>query len=546
MRPSFLEMVRRVSGRDDASLALANERRRLSASAMPPSVGTPFREEMVRLAGTEDRIVLGRAARDPSLEVSLPVATLGGLEHGLILGGTGMGKSTLVAWLGWSLLRRIAAGESRGFAVTDEKGELVRDYLSPIFLQLLRELPEREAQRFADQLVILDPFSKTSLVPLNILEPISGVPAAVQAFDVAALIERSAGAAFGVLQDRWVQMALLLAIEEGWSLTDLLYVLNDTTTLAARAASSPSREVREFFAADRITRAAAEGVRARVGVVTRLPAARLMVGSRRRSPSISDILKNKILFVTMGTPPLGAEAVQRFFSALFVQRITQAIFDRTKEDRARPLTLVMDEFTEGLMGSPDASAQTTRLLQLARSRSVSIVLATQSMATVSQLSQTLPKVIATNVGVSVAFRCNREDAESQKHLFEVSGRRRRTAPEPWEPAPKSPFLSPNEELQELVKELTALPRRHFYYWNRSISPHAELVVANTIEIPKVRFAPRWMRERVQDGVLGIPIATLDAEARARENEQAVAPTPTPPTTAAGQLRARRPRARRAP
>ena len=110
---------------------------------------------------------------------------------------------------------------------------------------------------------------------------------------------------------------------------------------------------------------------------------------------------------------------------------------------------------------------------------------------------------------------------------------------PWEPAHRTPFLSPAEEREALISEVTTLPRRHFYLWNRNVSP-AELVVADSVEVPNVRLR-EGLRRRIRDGVLAVPVRDLEAELAAHEAE--LVPAEPAAHTVVLPLRTRAPRRR---
>lgn len=506
------DWLRRALGRDDGSAAFRVERSAVEAAAARPGVDPAFRAAAAG-AATGPGVAIGTAVADPSLEVRLRQADLAGHGHTLVLGGSGVGKTRVVGGIvRWLVGQNALAPDSVGLWAQDHKSEfvaLVRDLMGDV----LAELPSETAYALLDRVVVIDPFSTSALVPMQVLKPEPGMRPEDQAFEVTTLVNRASGADLGVRQDDYTYHLMLLGVTTGRSLPEVATLLQNPLELARAARSSPHPEVRGYFGAtDRkqLTSASLEGVRARLNKLLRLPATRLMLGGKT-SVSFRKLLSESIVLVDLGSPPFGCEDIGRFWSGLVTLKLTRAIFERTHADASRPVMVAIDEWQEGLAAGGEIGDHYERALGMARSRGVSMWLASQSLAGAAKVSATLPKVVATNCDIHICFRASPEDARAMAHALPVTGRRPRPKAAPWEEASRTPFLSKNEELEQLTQEISSLPGRTFYFWNRRQGGRAVLVRA--AEVTSRGSASRLVRARLQEGALAVPIAELERQAK---------------------------------
>jgi hypothetical protein len=228
------------------------------------------------------------------------------------------------------------------------------------------------------------------------------------------------------------------------------------------------------------------------------------------SVNFRELLRDRITLVDLGSPPLGCEDIGKFWSQLLNLKFSRAIFERTQNDATRPVAAFVDEWQEGLAAGPDTADRYERLLSMARSRGVSLWLISQSLAGAAKVSSSLPKVVATNTNVQLLFRAAPDDARQMAHLLPVSGRCPHGARAPWEPRPRSPYLSRGEELQLLQEAVSSLPDRTFYFWDRRGGHRAALVRARDVSPSGRRIAPQLER-RLGEGMLARPIVELERE-----------------------------------
>ncbi len=539
---NIASILRRLVLSDDRSRAFEAERRSMEQATRRSPVDHRFSAEMRNLAKRpEGSVLIGTSSADPSIEVRIAWPDIVGAGHALVLGGSGSGKTRAVGAIVREILRRTANGRPPcNVVILDHKSEFV-DLSRKLLSEILRALPSDAANRVLDDLVVMNPFSATALVPMQILKPEAGVIPEIQAFEITSLVDRLGGADLGVRQDSFLFHAVLLGITRALSLPELAGLLSDPAALASAAATSSSAEVREFFGAragaTRLAATSLEGVRARLHRLLRLPSTRLMLGARD-SISFRSLLDRKIVFVDVGSPPLGCEDLGRFWSGLVMLKLTRAIFERRPEDAACPVAVFVDEWQEGLGAGGDMAEHYERVLSMARSRSVSFWLISQSLAGAAKVSASLPKMVATNTNLQLLFRASPEDARAMAHLLPVTGRRTRPPSAPWLHEKKSPFLTPQEELISLTNGVTSLPDRTFYLWNRKRPYRAELVRAVEVAPPESRTRDDGLERSLRDGALAVPIATLELQAAGADGFW---PIPATTQTADATLPMRRPR-----
>lgn len=526
MKHRWLASLRALSG-DDGRTAFAAEERAIHRASAPVEIDPEFRAAMTGLArSTEDRLALGKSARDPTLPVSVRTRELAGDGHVLVLGTSGAGKTRCVAGLARQLLARVARDpDAQGLVIVDHKGELV-SIVRGMIGELADTLPPAEAARLLDRLVVVNPFSTEALVPLQILRREPGDEPELVALEATSVIDRLGGAQLGVNQDAFLFHAMLLGVDQNLTLPEVADLLGDPARLAATAARARLDTVRSFFGGERrLSEASLQGVRARLHRLCRMRSARLMLGARD-AVSFYELLGSRILLIDLGAPPFGCEDLAAFWAGILTLKLTRAIFQRTDADTRRPVTILVDEWQEGVAAGGGIAEHYARVLSVARSRAVSLVLISQSLALAGRVESTLPEVVATNTSVQLLFRASAADARAMAHLLPVTGRRLRPPVAPWEERSRSPFLDRQAEREALVAEIPSLPQRTLYFWNRHHSPRAELVRALDVELPPERHRPPPIAWRLQHGALARPLHVLEAE-RARHEPPLFHPRTAP-------------------
>lgn len=529
--PPVLSFLRRMFGADDRKDAFESEQRLLHAAAHAPTLDPRFIHEMSVRAGRRGRdALLGCALDHPRLEVRLPMREVAGAGHAMVLGATNSGKTFATAGIAGEVLRVSATTPgAMGLVVVDHKGDLV-ELVRGLVARTANTLSSHLARDLVDRVVVIDPFSTHALTPMQILQPERGLDAEVQAYEATTVIGRMGGE-LGVQQEQFVYLLCLLGVTCGLSLPQLHALTFDPIALASAAARSPSESVRAFFGGDRrLTSTSLQGVQARLQRILRLPSARLALGARG-NVSFHELLASKIVLVDVGSPPAGCEDIGRFWAGLLTLKLVRGIFARSIAEASRPVAVFIDEWAEGLAAGGDIAEHYERVLQLARSRGVSLWLASQSLAVAARVSPSLPRVVATNTRVQMWFATSPEDAR-QMDALPVTGRVLRDAPEPWEERARSPFLSTSDEREALRERLTRLPQRTYLLLNRGRPYPAQFVRSAAISLPRPGEIDPVLQARLRDGALARPIAELQHELDALRAPEAPAEArPDAPPTA---------------
>lgn len=451
----WLSNLRRLVHGSDSRAAIRRESTEVETALDVSSLPDAFTSEMHRRTALEEGVCVGHAIDDEAVPVRLSANDLVGKTHAVILGATGSGKTRLAALFLADLHQRRSRGESVPVPwVIDFKGEFA-------------ELAETLMREAGLEPTVFDPFDPDLGLPFQVLlqDPDPRITVDVQAFDVLTLLERATNADLGVKQDLFVHHLLVLGIERGLHLPALAELTFDPVRLVSEAALSSHPGVRRYFAGKtKLNEASLEGVRARLHRLLRLPTTRAML-SAPSCVSLRKMLAQKPFIANLGRVPHGAEDIGRFWSALFTTKLSRAIFDRHANDGG--VIIFVDEWQEGLLAGPDVAESYERLLSMARSRKVSFVLVSQSLAGAAKVSSSLPKIVATNADVQFMGRVSPEDARLMKSILPVTGRRRRERAAPWEER-RSAFLSPSEEIDALVHEAANLPHRVFWFFHRGV------------------------------------------------------------------------------
>ncbi len=482
----FLRRLRRLVVGDDAREAFVSESRAIRAAASPPPLAGPTQP-----TGTvaDNHIVLGTSCADDERVVSIPATEFLGAGHALTLGASGCGKSRLTAHIIVDLIRRIHTGAQDGaMLVLDPKSDL-----GPLVRQLLAaELDGRpDPRRGLERYVVIDPFDRDRLVPLQLLQPEPGLDPELQALDACSLLAHLSGAELGVKQLLFAYNLFLLGVLGGYSLPDLCTMLADPAGLYESAANCPATAVRDFFGhGGNLTNASLEGVRARLHRLIQVPSLRRMLDASD-CLSFSGLLQpGAITIIDTGRAPAGLEDAARAVMGFLVTKLTRAIFARAEvaQHLRSPVSIHVDEWQEVLSAGGQPAAQFERLLSMARSLNVSMHLISQSLAGATKVSPALVEIARTNTVLQIVGRASIGDARMLEGLLPVTGRARRPIPAPWEEASRRPWLSEDEERRMLAGGIPSLPDRRFYAWYRRAHRHAALlrsvdVVTRRVDLP---------------------------------------------------------------
>ncbi len=321
-------------------------------------------------------------------ELHQPV--VGSLSHGLILGPTGSGKSSLLASL---LLDDVKGG--RGVLLLDMKGDTALDVLARI--------PEN---RHGD-VVVLDPSDGR---PMPGLKAMGSRTPELTADLWVGLFRNLFADSWGVRTERYLRLGVqTLALGAGATITELPRVFSDPSFRhhLLRSADPLLGSAWASFEALSPTQQA-EHLMAPLGKVQDVIGRRIVravLGQPEPKMTVGQVMRQARIVVARLSPGLLGTPTAQLLGALMVYEVYQAVMARQQVVPAarRPFGVYIDEpAVMGLAGVPlDA------LYELARGLGVGITTATQS---VNQLPPTVQSALLLNAATLATFRTGSRDA----------------------------------------------------------------------------------------------------------------------------------------
>jgi Helicase HerA, central domain len=347
-----------------------------------------------------ERTVLGTAFTRAG-EEELALSELDRLNHLLVIGKTGMGKTQLLRNI---ILQDIHTG--RGVGVLDPHGDLQHE--------LLNEYPRWRARH----LVYLDPNDSERVVTFNVLADVPPKRIAATAAEIVGAFKAVWGdIGWGARMERILYFSIAALLEaQNTSLVCLPRILKDERYRLEILEQVHNPIIRGFFTEeyadwdDDYRATAIDPVLNKVEQLLAAPAVCAMLGSVSASIDLREIMdEQKVLICNLAKGNLGAGHVS-LIGAMIVSTLSNAAARRgaeTIDDEHRgarvPFHLHVDE-VENFM--TDAFKD---ILSEARKWQLSLLLAHQFR---DQLPPKLRAAVLANVGTIVAFQTMGEDADS--------------------------------------------------------------------------------------------------------------------------------------
>lgn len=509
MKHLFLSL-RRFRGRTDRRLA--REWQDLLSHELDPETARRLRAFLARYSGRRNRDTLWLGQHlltEPATPIGMSVREVLS-QHGWITGATGSGKTRFAQGALIQLMRRPRVPK----IILDFKGELSRDAQENLLPGLLNE--PGVAEQLA-QLRIIRPYGSPYIPLLRLTEPEPGIAPEVQALNLAMSLVEALGQDLGIRMERLFLKLCALAIELREPLTTIHRWLENPVSLARDALRSQDPGlrgyVRESF--ERETGSTREALLARLDGFFLLTETRLAL-SAPRCLSFGECLESGVTIINLGEPPAGAERVSKFWAAVLVGRLSRAILSRPVTEATPPVMVILEEFQEALSGSQ--IEQFKRLLALARYKRVALWFVNQQVSQLAAIDPALPKILRTNIGIEVIFRCNAEDA-------------RLLAPVLGGGAPRRGDHRPDP-----IRELITLRDREFLFWAKREAYGPQKLRSLDLDMDAFREAARTVdpriRQAMEQGSVALPRRDLEAlVAPARGNRAAAPATPEPPPPA---------------
>lgn len=312
-------------------------------------------------------------------------------QHLLVLGPTGVGKSTLLLNV---ILQDLEAG--RGLVVIDPKGDLVEDVLARV--------PEARL----DDVVVLDPTDEARPVGLN---PLTGSSPEVAADQVLGIFHRLFASSWGPRTSDILHACLLTLARHDQSLVGLpLLLQHDGYRRRLVGSLHDPLGLSSFWGwyesqSEDARAVAVAPVMNKVRAILLRPGLRGILGQTKPAFAMKDIFtKRKVLLVSLARGSLGPETADLFgalvLSVLWQTTLGQA---RVPVDRRPSVGVVIDEWQNVLQLPTDLAD----VLAQARSMGLLVTLANQHLG---QLTSDVREAALSNARSKVCFQLAHGDA----------------------------------------------------------------------------------------------------------------------------------------
>ena len=344
-------------------------------------------------------------------------------KHGLILGRSGVGKSTLMKHVIYHKLVRKSKGlDTDAIVIIDPHADLVRD--------ILRIIPEN----IIDKVRLLD-FGRDDRVPgVNLLDP-RLFPGRDRCVDTIIETVKHLWEHWGGRLEDLLKRSLTAIYEfnehaetsrdEMLTMLDILPLLDGGITTGsgpnAKTEKSPFQkhvlsrvkdaQIKQWFDGymgwDRATRSEAVGpVYSRVGAYAANERSKVIMGQRESTIMLSDVLKEGLVLLVSTAQGKIGRGPAALMGGTMVSLVDSALRDQESipyKDRTRCL-IVCDEF------QTVTGADWEGLLAEGRKYGCVLMLATQSVARLDTPERKLKAGLLGNTGVIVAYQMSAEDA----------------------------------------------------------------------------------------------------------------------------------------
>src|SRR3989442_4286491 len=416
-------------------------------------------------------VILGQTEwNDP---VELPLEHLI-KAHAIMTGGTGSGK-TMAALL---VVDAILRSPEFAFGVLHAKGELFERTLF-LIARLLDDLPEHEAARLQERIVIVDLSSPDPLSSYNIAGCWSGSDLDFFATSRVGTFQEllPAGDGLTLRGGAIVKNVLVLLAEHRLPFSYFDRVLSSEPFRATLLARSQQVDVRDYFRFHFTNegRATIAAVRARI-VSSLLSSLSLKLAlSGETAPDFRRLQdEGKIVLINCAGPNI-SRPVARTLQALFLSDIRQAVFSR---QRKGPYLWICDE-AQNFFRTRQLRENMVELLTQSRSFGSFFLYLTQNLTTAVQESEML-ETLHTNIRWSVSMRGTAKDGAFLKDALPSTGRMPKPRLKPYAPAE---FYSHAEERSILLSGLAHLPDRTGWLWLKSETGDAMKMRTRTLDLP---------------------------------------------------------------
>jgi len=331
-------------------------------------------------------------------------------SHFYTIGGTRMGKSKFLEFL---IQQDIG---KNGFGVLDPHGDLFEDIKSWLYFKLKQieeEYGEKEAERFYQRIVLIDPTNPKELPCFNPLENIPGVEPYEQALDLLGAFKKIWHEFWGPRMEDLLRNSLICLIENNLTLLELPFLLTNSyfrSRILKRTSHPIAKQyfLSQFEKLNPKTRSEwMESTLDKVNAFLSDDRIRLMLSSPKSTFHFREIMDNqKVLLVNLTKGHLKDNS--DLLGSLILANLWTAASSRSDIPKSKrvPFYLYIDEFQNF------ASESFCEILSEAGKYGLFLTMAHQYLGQLPKFSgKDLLDSILGNTGIQVYFRVSRKDAK---------------------------------------------------------------------------------------------------------------------------------------
>jgi Helicase HerA, central domain len=396
--------------------------------------------------------------------------------HSVITGGTGSGKTMAALLIIKAILESPETPLSLG--VLDAKGELFERTLYLLSCKM-DQLPNAEAEKLSQRIVIIDLSSQDPLTSYNIASPWSGSDLDFFANSRLDTLQEllPSGDGLSLRGSSIVKHVLRLLAEHHLPFSYFDRVLSSETFRTELLARSDDDDLKFYFRVHfpNESRATIAAVRARIASSLFGSLSIKLALSGQDAPDFRCLQdEGKIVLINCAGPNI-PRTTARTLQALFLSDIRQAVFARSTQT---PYLWVCDE-AQNFFRTRQLRENMVDLLTMSRSFGSFFLYLTQNFSTAVQDGETL-ETFHTNIRWSLSLRGSSHDGAFLQTALPLTGRMRK----PWaNPYAQPEFYSPSEERGQLLGGLAHLPDRVGWLWLKSLTGEAMKIKTRTLKLP---------------------------------------------------------------
>jgi hypothetical protein len=399
-------------------------------------------------------VVLGRTLWGQG--INLPVNKIA--SHGVVLGGSGSGKSYLALSL-ISQLLELSSSEAPSFAILDAKGELFEKTISYLYAHLYRLKPAARVS-FKKRIVIIDFSNAEFITPYNILarrEYLADELMVANRIDT--ISEQFSGLSeMSVRMKMILKYFLLLMAEFDLPLPFFERLCSDPVLLNALVEKSINLQVKDYFLNrfDDESKVTLLALRQRIDALLISEGVRLSLAAST-APDFTALQDSGAIILINTAGRNITRGISELLQGLLLSDIKQSVFRRSNPNQQ--FLWLLDE-AQNLYKSAVNREHMADLLAMSRSFGSYFVLLTQSLTSAVRDADILNSILA-NVRWIVMLRSTLRDAELIAPGIAVTGALHKPKHNPFEVAKP---MTESEELKVRLKEITKFPDRLAYCW----------------------------------------------------------------------------------